>query len=294
MPEDNMNFVPRNELLTFEEMSTLLPVFQDLGIEKLRFTGGEPLVRKGILTFFSTLRDYQFKWYLTTNGVLLTDQLQQLVDFGLKGVNLSFDTLQEGKFLKITRRNDFKRVQRSIELVQELGIRLKINAVIQKGVNDDEIFDLMGLAAERDIEVRFIEFMPFNGKGNHPGFISADEIKEKIESKHTLQALFSKFGDTAETYQVDGFLGKVGVIPAFTRTFCGTCNRLRMDAQGAFRTCLYGPTRSGLREMIRNGASKNEIKEFVHALVLGKERNGFEAEEQQKGKQLESMSAIGG
>ena len=294
MPQENMHFVPRNQLLSFEEMASLLPAFENLEITKLRFTGGEPLVRKGILEFYSELKDFHFKWHLTANGVLLGDYFQQLLDFGLAGLNLSLDTLNEEKFFQITRRHDFSLVKKNLKLVQESGLPLKVNAVIQKGVNDDEIFDLLSLAEQNKIEIRFIEFMPFNGKGNHPGFISADEIKKIIQTRHRIEPIAGGAGDTAETYFLEGFEGSLGIIPAYTRSFCGTCNRLRLDAQGAFRTCLYGSTKTGLKELIRDGASVYEIQGFIQSIVGAKEKNGFVAEEQQQGRKLESMSSIGG
>ena len=294
MPEENMHFVPRNQLLTFEEMASLLPIFEQIGLTKIRFTGGEPLVRKGIMEFFSSMKNFNFNWHITTNGVLLGNHFEDLVNYGLKGVNLSLDTLDQKKFQRITRRNDFHKVMQNLRLVQSSGLQLKVNAVIQKGINDDEIFQLMELAVDNDIEVRFIEFMPFNGKGNHPGFISANEIKSKIQLRYPLSQLKSSFGDTAETFIISGFKGQIGIIPAYTRSFCGSCNRLRLDAQGAFRTCLYGSTKSGLKKLIRSGASTCEIRDFIENIVAGKEKNGYEAEEKQIGKTLESMSAIGG
>ena len=299
MPSENMVFSPRSELLSLEEMIQLVGVFEHLGIDKIRITGGEPFMRKNILHFFERLhQSEQIKnWYITTNGVLMLPHVAKLKELGVSGVNLSLDTLKSDRFLSLTKRDDFQKVWSAFESLIDHGIQVKINAVIQKGINEDELIDMALLAKEYPVQVRFIEFMPFNGGlFDQNDFISEKAMIETLSEKLSLTPIQREFGDTSQQFHSEGFQGTVGTIAAFTRNFCGSCNRLRIDAKGQLRNCLYGQSKDTLKGLLRSGASNSDIAKAILGEVKAKPKDGFEAEKQQTDyKDIhESMSTIGG
>lgn len=299
MPSENMVFSPRHELLTLEEMAQLLTVFESLGIEKVRITGGEPFMRKNIMQFLEQLSESkQIKdWHITTNGVLMLPHIPRLKLLGISGVNLSLDTLQRDRFQQMTRRDDFQTVWSALESLIEHGISVKINAVVQKGVNDDELVAMAALAKDYPIEMRFIEFMPFNG-GNFDtsDFLSESDMIDKLSQHYQLNPVVRKHGDTAQRFTIDGFKGSIGTIAAFTRSFCGSCNRLRIDAKGQLRNCLYGQSEDVLKSILRSGSTTEDIEKEIKAVIERKPKDGLVAENQVAAKDgiHESMSTIGG
>jgi len=298
MPAEGLSFLRQRALLQDEEIIALLKALTPLGVNKLRFTGGEPFVRKGFMPLLekvAALTTWQ-SLNLTTNGVLTGKFVKPLKELGTHNVNLSLDTLDEKRFYAITRRDDFKKVMFTLEELLKHGVRVKINAVVMAGQNEEDILPLAELARHEALAVRFIEEMPFNGSERKPLFFSALKIRDLLREAHpSLTALPTAHGDTATRYSVEGFKGTLGIIAAFSRSFCGTCNRLRVNAKGELQTCLYGGGVLSLRDMLRGGASEGEIQAAVKKAVSQRAKDGFEAEKWRKnGSAGESMATIGG
>lgn len=297
MPEEGIDYVKRKELLSYEEMVRLVTTLVDLGIKKLRITGGEPFLRKDMmrfLTMVSTLGLEQIN--ITTNGTLTLPYVPKLKKLGIHSVNLSLDTLSEDRFFQITRRDSFEKVIKTFHALVDTGIRTKINMVVMEGKNDLDLIEMARLAKKYPVDVRFIEEMPFNGSGR-----SSDLVWNHMRIFDKLKAEFPdinrkemKPGATAVTYEVPGFAGDLGIIAAYSRTFCGTCNRLRITPQGMIRTCLYDEGIFNIRDLMRSGASDLQLKEAVLQAIGQRAKDGFEAEKLRFNQASESMSTIGG
>lgn len=299
MPEEKMQFVDRKDLLSFEEMEQMLRVFEHVGIRKIRFTGGEPFMRKDIMRFFERVAASKTiqEWHITSNGTLLRPHLKNLKKLGVSGINISLDTLSADRFEKMTKRNQFEEVQSCIQDILDLYIPLKINTVVQAKANFDELKALALLSKTQPIDLRFIEYMPFNGSDEEQrDFVSAQDILNELEKHFTLSPIQQKHGATSQDYSVEGFMGKIGVIAAHTRSFCGACNRLRISAKGNTQVCLYGVENQSLGRLIKTNTTDQELIELIHQLIAKKPKNGFDAEAEmlrQTGTH-KSMSAIGG
>lgn len=269
MPAEGLEWLPRAELLTFEEIARLAGLFHDRGVRKIRITGGEPTVRRDLPRLIGLLRDRcpEATLHMTTNALLLGRFARDLRAAGLEGLNLSLDSLDRGTFHRITRRDLLPETWAGIETAHELGFRpLKINCVVMGGVNDLEAPDFVELTRDREIHVRFLEYMPY-GRLNvlQPEYVAGEEIRERIETAgYRLEAL-PWDGGPARTYRVPGHRGTVGLITAVSHHFCDRCNRLRLTADGHFVNCLYGEKRTDLREPLRRGASDDELATIVQA-----------------------------
>ncbi|KAK4192129.1 putative molybdenum cofactor biosynthesis protein 1 B [Podospora australis] len=262
MPEEGVPLSPQRELLTTPEIVLLSSVFVSQGVTKIRLTGGEPTVRRDIVPLMQqigALRAHGLKELcLTTNGLSLHRKLDAMVEAGLTGVNLSLDTLDPWQYQLMTRRAGFSAVQKSIDKIFELnragaGIKFKINCVVMRGINDREILPFVEMTREKDVEVRFIEYMPFDGnkwsKGKMYGY---QEMLELIRTKYPdLERAKGHKNDTSKTYQVPGFAGKVGFVTSMTHNFCGTCNRLRITSDGNLKVCLFGNAEVSVRDILR-------------------------------------------
>ena len=298
MPAEGITYLPEKKLLTWEEMLRIVQVLHPMGIKKVRITGGEPFVRNGLMDFLtdlSRLKDLEI--CLTTNGVLLESNIQKLVDLGIKSINLSLDALDRDRFYQITRRNDYEIVYQNLLRLIEAKFHVKINAVVMQGKNEQDILALTNFAKDHPVSVRFIEEMPFNGLGQLEPVLHWNHrrILSEIQAAYpTLQVLAGKHGETATNYQIPGFVGDFGIIAAFTRTFCGTCNRVRVTALGQVKTCLYDDGVFDLKEYMRAGASDEEMAATFLRLFAHRPLNGFEAEKNRKGVIQESMTTIGG
>lgn len=298
MPAEGITYLPEKKLLTWEEMLRIVQVLHPMGIKKVRITGGEPFVRNGLMDFLtdlSRLKDLEI--CLTTNGVLLESNIQKLVDLGIKSINLSLDALDRDRFYQITRRNDYEIVYQNLLRLIEAKFHVKINAVVMQGKNEQDILALTNFAKDHPVSVRFIEEMPFNGLGQLEPLLHWNHrrILSEIQAAYpTLQVLAGKHGETATNYQIPGFVGDFGIIAAFTRTFCGTCNRVRVTALGQVKTCLYDDGVFDLKEYMRAGASDEEMAATFLRLFAHRPLNGFEAEKNRKGVIQESMTTIGG
>ena len=300
MPAEGIDYVPRKELLSYEEMLRLLEIMAPMGIRKVRITGGEPFLRKDLTGFIARINQIEGieAINITTNGVLTQAFIPTFKEIGIKSVNLSLDTVDRERFKMITRRDELHKVLDCLDALVAAGIPTKINAVVMNGKNTDDIIPLAHLSKERPISVRYIEEMPFNGGGDHD---------QKLPWNHkkilaTLQTAFpglEKTQDEAHStsfnYMIPGHLGQVGIIPAFSRTFCGSCNRIRITPTGGLKTCLYDGGVLSLRDLMRATNDDEVIKNKLIEVIGKRAKDGFEAERMRKHqKPSESMATIGG
>ncbi len=299
MPEEGINFVPRADLLSYEEMVRLVELFIELGITKLRITGGEPFLRKDMVQFLEKMgRSGLEQLHITTNGTLSYDIVPRFKEMGITSVNLSLDSLDRQRFHEITRRDQLDRVLATFHRLLEYEIPTKINMVVMGTRNTDDIIPMSKLAREYPVTVRYIEEMPFNGVGARAAeqMWNHRQILERLQAHlPPMQRVPTEKSATASVYQVDGFKGKIGIIAAYSRTFCGSCNRLRITPQGMLRTCLYDQGIFNVRDLLRAGATDEQIKSMLLDAVVSRAKDGFEAERRRGHLPVsESMSTIGG
>jgi cyclic pyranopterin phosphate synthase len=301
MPEEGIQYLPKKELLTFEEIERLVRLLASMGVSKIRLTGGEPFVRTDLMALIRRLveipgiRDV----HITTNGVLTAPYVPELKALGIASVNLSLDTLDRDRFKFITRRDAFDRVMKCFESLLLHEIPFKINTVVMQDRNIEDIIPLAALTREHPIDVRFIEEMPFNGEGTHYPALTWTHTRILDHLRSHFPGI-AKLPDprfaTANHYQIPGHKGKIGIIAAFSRTFCGTCNRIRVTAQGTLRTCLYDEGTLDLKALLRSGADDGIVTKALLSAFRSRAIDGFEAEARRGSRTpaTESMSTIGG
>ena len=300
MPAHGIEIAPRADLLTFKEMYRIIRVLTELGITKVRLTGGEPFVRKDFIKFLEMLsfNDLLEAINITTNGAMISKHIPTLEKLEkIKHINLSIDSLNKEKFHQITRRDVFPEVYQTFEALEKSSLNLKLNVVVQAGFNTDEIVDFVALTKDKNVAVRFIEEMPFNGKGQRDVQENWNytRILEEVKTQFTVERIVSEKSSTSKNFSINGHIGTVGIIPAFTRTICGDCNRIRITPIGTFKNCLFDDGVFNIRDFIRKGASNEDLKELFLSLVKEKPENGFIAQANRKqGNVTESMSTIGG
>lgn len=301
MPSEGINYLPRKELLSYEELLRLVKIFSELGVTKVRLTGGEPFIRRELMSFIKNINQFSGieSIHITTNGVFTHQYLDDFATSGIKSVNLSLDTRDKDKFKLLTRRDEFHNVMKTFHGLMERGIKTKVNMVVIEGKNTEDILPMLELARDYPITMRYIEEMPFNGDSNHQVTLGWNyrKILETIKSVYpTLKPEKDESFATAKTYSVDGFKGNFGIIPAYSRTFCDTCNRIRITSQGTIKTCLYDDGVLDLKEKIRSGASDKDITKLLLEAIGNRSKDGFEAEANRKNQSnpSESMSTIGG
>ena len=299
MPSQGITYVDRSDLLTYEEMERIVRLFGTLGVSKVRITGGEPFLRKGLMDFLERLRAIPEieGLHMTTNGTLTLPFISRMAKT-LNSVNLSLDSLDKERFAAITRRDDFEKVMKSLDAFLDNGIPTKINMVVMNGRNIEDIVPMINFTKDRPISVRFLEEMPFNGTGwdqelelwNHV------DILQFIENHFgKLERLTSPNNSTSVNYTVPGFAGSIGIIASYTRSFCGTCNRIRLTPTGTLKTCLYDNGIFNIRDLIRQGASDPELVQALQDALGNRAIDGFEAERRRSvGSISESMATIGG
>lgn len=264
MPEEGVPLSPSSHLLTNPEISYLSALFVSQGVSKIRLTGGEPTIRRDILPLMHSIGNLRSKGLrelcLTTNGIALYGKLDSMVEAGLTGINLSLDTLNPFQFQIMTRRKGFEVVLKSVNRILEMnklgaGIKLKINCVVMRGINEREIIPFVELGREKDIEVRFIEYMPFDGnKWSKGKMFSYEEMLALIRTNYSgLEKVHDHINNTSKTFQVPGFVGRIGFITSMTHNFCGSCNRLRITSDGNLKVCLFGNAEVSLRDILRKG-----------------------------------------
>ena len=297
MPEAGIRYLPKQELLTYEEMERLVRVLVRLGVSKVRITGGEPFVRAGLMNFMHRLSAVGLTDIsMTTNGVLTAPHVADLAALGVKAVNLSLDTLDRQRFHQITRRDELPAVLGTLDALLTAGIQTKINAVVMDGQNTQDLIPLANLTRTLPVDVRFIEEMPFNGGGSHYPVLHwthrriVDELRTHFPN---LQKIPETPFSTSASYQIPGNQGTVGVIAAFSRTFCGTCNRIRLTAQGMLKTCLYDDGILDVRALLRRGDTDQQITAAFLRAFAHRPATGFDAE-QSRNPIIESMATIGG
>ena len=300
MPEEGIKYVNREELLTYEEMERLVRILASKGVDKVRITGGEPFLRKGMLEFLERITAIKGinKLNITTNGTLTTPIIGDLKRIGINSINLSLDTLDADRFFQITRRNVFDEVMKTLHGLIEHGIPTKINAVIMENQNIEDIIPMVELTKKYPIDVRFIEEMPFNGSGSHYEKLECNYIAIIDHIKKVYPDL-SKIPDqpssTSYNYHIPGHLGNIGVIAAYSRTFCGSSNRLRVTPQGMLKTCLYDNGVFNLKTFMRSGATDQQMMDTILHAIGQRAKNGFEAEQNRINFPInESMATIGG
>ena len=301
MPAHGIDIVDRKELLTFKEMYRITRVLSELGVNKVRLTGGEPFVRKDFVSFLEMMsfNDKLDEINITTNGALISKHISKLEELKIGTINLSIDSLSKENFAKITRRDVFDDVYKTLEVLEESSLKLKLNIVVQPGINTHEIIDFIELTKHKDISVRFIEEMPFNGVGQRATkeVWNYTKILDLIKTHYKeIVSLQSDKSSTSHNFTIDNYKGSFGIIPAFTRTICNDCNRIRITATGMFKNCLFDEGVFNIRDFIRQGASNDELKQLFLSTVKKKPENGFIAEASRKKnkKVSESMSTIGG
>lgn len=301
MPADGIALSPKASLMTAEEIFAIARTFVENGVDKIRLTGGEPLLRKDFPEIVSKLSALEVSLSITTNGILIDRHIDVLKQAGIKKINLSLDTLVASKFHSITLRNQFEKVIDNLHLLLNHDFQVKVNVVLMKGFNDNEIVDFINLTESLPISVRFIEFMPFAGnEWDRSKMVSQIEILSQVETCFTfdkIQKLEDEKNFTARTYKVKGFQGDFGIISSITNPFCDSCNRIRLTANGKIKNCLFSNSETDLLTAFRNGES---ITELISVSVKSKKkvRSGMVTISEMDDPKLHfdnrSMIAIGG
>lgn len=254
MPEEDYDFTPASRLMQADEIATLAGIFTANGVRKIRLTGGEPLVRKDAAKIILSLSRLPVELTMTTNGARLHEFTDVLEEAGIRSLNISLDTLQQDKFTLITRRDIFQQVKSNIDLLLNKGIRVKVNMVVMKGLNDNEINDFVAWTKHTPVHVRFIEFMPFSGnRWTSNKVLSLHDILQSISTEYDFLPLKGGAHDTAKGFIVPGHAGTFSVISTMTEPFCSTCNRMRLTADGKLKNCLFSQGETDLLTALRNG-----------------------------------------
>ncbi len=271
--------MPHSEILTYEEILHIVRLSSQKGIRKVRLTGGEPLVRKGFISFLERLSKIEGleEITLTTNGVLLKNLAADIKNCGISRINVSLDSLRPERFFRITGRDFFERVWEGLEEAEYVGFNpIKINVVAIKGVNDDEILDFAGLTLEKPYHVRFIEIMPIGDKNiwTAEKFISAKEIYNRIQTLGVLQPIgHNTLDGPAERYALEGAKGEVGFIGALSNHFCDNCNRLRLTADGHLKGCLFSDQETDIKTPLRDGKGDSHLLNLIRDTILNKPKD---------------------
>lgn len=297
---EEMTFLPRAQLLTLEEIDFIARAFADLGVKKIRITGGEPLIKKGVISLFQNLGKIESlnELVLTTNGSRLEEMAQALKNAGVKRVNISLDTLNADKFKQITRTGDLEKVLKGIQVAKKTGFeRIKLNAVILKNRNHQEVTDLVQFAIDNGIDISFIEEMPLGVVDDHNRaevYYSSDLIKSDLEKIFVLNSIPDKTGGPSVYFNVDGTKSRVGFISPHSANFCSTCNRVRLTAEGRLLLCLGNEHSIDLKRVIRaNPGDMGELKKtIVESMQIKPEKHEFDLQEQPA--IMRYMSATGG
>ena len=300
MPSEGIAFAKNHSLLTLDELERVSRILVDLGIDKIRITGGEPFVRKDLmqllegLTQMEGLKDIS----ITTNATLIGPHIDRLKALGIRNINVSLDAINKATFERITRRKQFDIVHNNlIRLITE-GFNVRINFIVLENQNEQDIIPILKVMKHYNVSVRFLEEMPFNGgtksfegiKWNHKAIL--EHVREYFPDLYKLE---SPATSTSINYKIPRHTGTFGIIPSFTRTFCGSCNRLRVTATGDVITCLYGKPKANLRGLVRKSENDSEVKTLMHEVIGQRAKTGFEAQEEHaKTIFNNSMTSIGG
>lgn len=302
LPHGEPPIAPKEQMLSYEEIEYVCDIFVELGIEKIRLTGGEPMMRRDIETIIEKLSALKAKGLqdlaLTTNGYFLPDRARGLKDAGLDRITISLDSLKRDTFKQMTGVDVLDRVLAGIDAAKQARLEpIKINVVVVRGHNEDEVADFAAFARAHDVKMRFIEFMPLDSghDWSREDVVSGREIRERISERFPLAPLDVYRGsETSSRYRfADGGPGEVGIIAPVTEPFCGACSRIRLTADGQIRTCLFSTVEHSLRDVVRTGATRAEIIDFIESVVLKKEPRHY-INDPQFVAPSRSMSFIGG
>ncbi|WMX17451.1 MULTISPECIES: GTP 3',8-cyclase MoaA [unclassified Aureispira] len=301
MPEEGVELAPKSHLMTYEEILSIATTFVEMGVKKIRLTGGEPLVRKDATIIIEALGALPVELAITTNGIIVDRFVAAFKKAGLKAVNISLDTLDRDKFALVTKRDDFQKVRQNIDLLLAEGFHVKINVVLMRAINFDEIIDFIELTKAQNLQIQFIEFMPFDGnQWDWKKGISLAEIVEKATNyynENNILRIADKPNDTAVNYKVRGYQGSFAIISTITNPFCGTCNRIRLTANGRIKNCLFSTSETDLLTPFRAG---EDIRPIILKSIQSKApaRGGWESLEAfskpENHGQNRSMILIGG
>jgi len=284
LPHGEPPIAPKEQMLSFEEIEYVCEIFVSLGIEKLRLTGGEPMLRRDIETIIRKLSRFKnaglVDLALTTNGYFLPERARSLKEAGLDRVTISLDSLKGDVFKRMTGVDVLEKVLAGIAAAKEAGLEpIKINAVIVRGHNENEVADFAAFAREHDVKMRYIEFMPLDSghEWSRADVVSGKEIRERISERFPLVKVdVARGSETSARFRfADGAPGEVGIIAPVTEPFCGACSRIRLTADGQIRTCLFSTVEHSLRDVVRSGASRAEIVEYIESVILKKEPRHF-------------------
>ena len=289
LPHGEPPIAPKEQMLSYEEIEYVCEIFVALGIEKIRLTGGEPMMRKDIETIIRKLSEFKGKdrdagklidLALTTNGYFLPERAHSLKEAGLDRITISLDSLKRDVFKKMTGVDVLDKVLAGIKAAKDAGLEpIKINAVVVRGHNEDEVADFAAFAREHDVKMRFIEYMPLDSghDWSRSDVVSGKEIRERIEERFPLAKVeVARGSDTSSRYRfADGAPGEIGIIAPVSEPFCGACSRIRLTADGQIRTCLFSTIEHSLRDVIRSGASRAGIIDYIESVVLKKEPRHF-------------------
>lgn len=277
MPEEGIDLSPPSHILSKDEILYIAKLFVSQGVTKIRLTGGEPTVRKDLLEIMAGLNELRQLGLkdicITTNAISLHRKLPALKEYGLTAVNISLDTLIDGKYTLITRRNGLNAVLRSIDTAISIGIKnVKINVVVMRNFNEDEILNFVEMTKDKPLEIRFIEYMPFDGnKWTDRKMFTFNEMMDIIKAKHPhIYNMPHKHGDTSKTYRIPEHMGKIGFITSMTSHFCSTCTRLRITSDGNLKVCLFGANEVSLRDLIRANCKEDDLLHIIGVAVKGK------------------------
>lgn len=296
MPEEGIELIEKPNVMTLEEIIEMTRTFRDLGVHTVRLTGGEPLVRKNFGFLVEELAKLGVKLKLTTNGIVLDKYLDLFDKIGLRNINFSLDTLDKAKSVFITKRDFYDRIMQNLDKALEMDMNIKLNMVLIKGVNDNEINDFIALTKDKNLAVKFIEFMPFKGnKWDWSKGVGREEILQTIESKFgPIEELQNPKHSTSSNFKVKGHKGSFGIVSTITNPFCDDCNRIRLTADGKMKNCLFATSETDLLTPMRNGDALDEL--IINAIKSKKHaRDGMEVKmEAEHYEQNRSMISIGG
>jgi molybdenum cofactor biosynthesis protein A len=301
MPAEGIQLTPKAHLMTADEIVTIAQTFVNLGVNKIRLTGGEPLVRKDAKAILLRLGKLGVNLTLTTNGILVPDFIDTFKEAGIQTINISIDSLVKDKFNTITRRNYFDKVLENIDLLLTEGFRIKLNIVLIKGFNDNEIIDFIKLTQNKKLQIRFIEFMPFSGnEWDKSKLVSYAEIMETLQAVYfpqQIERLIDAPNDTAKNFKIATYEGSFAIISSVTNPFCSTCNRIRLTADGKLKNCLFSNSETSLLDTLRADGS---IVPLLHQNMIAKKavRGGMDDDLKFQNPELfsknRSMITIGG
>ena len=299
MPSEGINFVKNEKLLSISELERVSKALVNLGIDKIRITGGEPFVRKDLMVLLRSLSQLEGlnDISVTTNATLIGPHIDELKELGIRNINVSLDSINRETFERITRRKQFDIVHNNlIRLITE-GFNVRVNFIVLEGQNEQDILPILDVMKHHKVSVRFLEEMPFNGGSKNFSAIKWNykAILDHIAGTYDFKKLESPATSTSINYKIEGHEGTFGIIPSFSRTFCGSCNRLRVTATGDVITCLYGKPKANLRDIVRTTEKDDQMSSVIVDAIGSRAKTGFEAQEEHAKTIFDnSMTSIGG